>query len=362
MKQQEPSPFDQAEPAPGAGVPAREESFTRRMLGFGATLARWLVMAAVLVAAAVYGHRYWLYAQRYEKTENAYVGADTVEIAAEVSGPIAAIHVRTNQAVRRGDPLFEIDPDRFRIALEHAQAELEMVRQHLQETDASVAAAQATVLERQAQLRNARAVHARNTALVGRKLLSAQDAENSATSVSTAQAAVAAAQARLREAQVALGRSGDDNASVRAALADIARARLDLDNTRIASPTTGVVGSLKISRGQIVDAKKALFVIINSEKYWVDANFKETQIEHMHVGQKARVVLDAYPDHPFEGVIDSMSGGAGTAFSLLPPQNATGNWVKVTQRVPVRVRILKPDPRLPLRIGTTATVTIDLHS
>ena len=124
------------------------------------------------------------------------------------------------------------------------------------------------------------------------------------------------------------------------------------------APTNGVIANLSLQPGNTVSPNVPLFVVISDQEFWVDANFKETQLKEIRVGQKATIESDVYPDHPFHGVVQSVSGGSGAAFSLLPPQNATGNWVKVTQRVPVRIRVEDPDPQHPLRIGTTATVKV----
>ncbi|TFV86241.1 HlyD family efflux transporter periplasmic adaptor subunit, partial [Oxalobacteraceae bacterium OM1] len=163
------------------------------------------------------------------------------------------------------------------------------------------------------------------------------------------------------QARSALGASGDQNANVQAARAAVAQAELDLQRTHVTAPPQGMVANLSLRPGNTVQPGTPLFAVIASQEYWADANFKETELEDIRPGQQATLQVDMYPDHVFHGVVESVSGGAGTAFSLLPPQNATGNWVKVTQRVPVRVRITDPDPQYPLRIGTTATVEIALN-
>ncbi len=124
------------------------------------------------------------------------------------------------------------------------------------------------------------------------------------------------------------------------------------------APTAGLGANLTLQPGNTVQPGVPLFVVISDNEFWVDANFKETQLKEIRTGQHAQVTVDMYPDHPFRGTVQSLAGGSGTAFSLLPPQNATGNWVKVTQRVPVRIRVEDPDPQHPLRIGTSATVDV----
>jgi membrane fusion protein (multidrug efflux system) len=188
--------------------------------------------------------------------------------------------------------------------------------------------------------------------------LSPQGGDQARTQYATAEAAVKAAEAGVAQARSALGRGGDDNAAVQSAVAAVRQADLDLQRTRVTSPANGVVANLTLQPGNSVQPSVPLFVVISDQEYWVDANFKETELKEIRPGQKAIIKSDVYPDHPFRGVVQSVSGGSGTAFSLLPPQNATGNWVKVTQRVPVRIRVEDPDPQHPLRIGTTATVRV----
>jgi membrane fusion protein (multidrug efflux system) len=257
---------------------------------------------------------------------------------------VRALWVRDQQTVKYGELLFQIDPQPYQLAVDEAEAQLEMVNQSNSENRAAVAAAQALVAQRNAELRNAQSTEQRAIELTRQKLISKQSAETTATAAATAAAAVRAAQANLEQATSALGKAGAQNAAVRAAAAKLAQAQLDLSHTRITAPASGLVANLEIRPGSMVQQGVPLFTIIGDNEYWVDANFKETELRRVKPGQEARVVMDM--------------GGAGQAFSLLPAQNATGNWVKVTQRVPVRVQILDPDPDYPLRIGTTATVRV----
>jgi membrane fusion protein (multidrug efflux system) len=316
------------------------------------------LVAAVLAAAGVAGWRYWRHAQLYVATDDAYVNADVVQIGAQVGGPVDRLDVRDQQHVDAGDLLFEIDPRPFQLAFDSAGAELELAEQTVAEQTSAVAAARAEVAQREAELRNAEANDERVRDLVKRHFLSEQDAETTHTQALTAAAALRAANADLEQAESTLGQAGERNAAIRAAKAKLGQARLDLEHTRVLAPTSGIVANLTLRPGATVQAEMPLFAIVSDRNYWVDANFKETEVGRIHPGQSATVRLDMYPDHPFRGEVVSLSGGSGTAFSLLPPQNATGNWVKVTQRVPVRVRILNPEPAYPLRIGTSAHVEI----
>jgi membrane fusion protein (multidrug efflux system) len=302
--------------------------------------------------------RYWYESSLYVSTDNAYVQANLVEIAAQVSGPVTKVYVRDQQAVKAGDPLFDIDPANYELALRKALAQLELARQSVSQEGAAVMSAEAVLAQRRAEAANAHHTWVRNQELMKSGFLSAQGAENARTQYATAEAAVKAAEAGVAQARGALGKAGDENAAVQAATAAVKQAQLDLERSRVTSPTSGVLANLTLRPGNTVQPAVPLFVVIADQEYWVDANFKETELKQVRPGQKAIIKSDVYPDHPFHGVVQSVSGGSGTAFSLLPPQNATGNWVKVTQRVPVRIKVEDPDPRYPLRIGTSASVKV----
>jgi membrane fusion protein (multidrug efflux system) len=323
-----------------------------------AKIIKWAIALIVLGTAISVAIHYWRLSRLYVTTDNAYVNANRIEIAAQVSGPVRAIWVRDQQPVKYGELLFQIDPQPYQLAVDAAQAQLELANQSNSQDRAAVAAARAQVAQRTAELRNAQAEEQRAMELTRQKLISKQSAETMATGAETAAAEVNAAQANLEQAQSALGQAGAQNAAVRAAAAKLAQAQLDLTHTRITAPASGLIANFELRPGSMVQNGVPAFTIIGDNEYWVDANFKETELRRVQVGQKARLVVDMYPDHEFKGEVQSLSGGAGQAFSLLPAQNATGNWVKVTQRVPVRVRILDPLPNYPLRIGTTATVRV----
>jgi membrane fusion protein (multidrug efflux system) len=343
-----------AAPAPAAPpsdpIPSRRKSSGKPI--------KWAIAAIVLVAAATAGFVYWRESAQFVSTDNAYVQANQGEITAQVSGPVTRVYVRDQQAVKAGDPLFDIDPRSYELALVRAQAQLELARQSASQESAGVVSAEAVVAQRRAEAAHARNTWVRNQELMKSGFLSPQGAEQARTQFLTAQAAVKAAEAEAAKARSALGKPGDDNAAVQAAVAAVRQAELDLQRTRVTSPTDGTVANFSLQPGNTVQPAVPLFVVISDREYWVDANFKETELTDIRPGQRAVITSDVYPDHPFHGVVQSLSGGSGTAFSLLPAQNATGNWVKVTQRVPVRIRVEDPDPAHPLRVGTTASVKV----
>jgi membrane fusion protein, multidrug efflux system len=259
----------------------------------------------------------WLHARHFINTDNAYVNANVIQIAPQVSGKVLRLYVENNQHVKEGTLLFEIDPEPYMVALTKATAQLGIA---------------------QAVWNNAQANTKRIVELVNKKALSTQDKDDATKNLNVAAA------------------------SLQLAKASVEQAKLDLRNTRVYAPTSGTITNMVLRAGNIVEVNKPLFVFISSTKFWVDANFKETELRNIHVGQTAEVIVDMYPAHIFHGVVESISGGSGAAFSLLPPQNATGNWIKITQRIPVKINILNLDSQYSLRIGSTANVAIDIDS
>jgi len=260
--------------------------------------------------------------------------------------------------VKAGDPLFDIDPAAFELALARARAQLELARQGMSQESAAVSSAEAVLAQRRAEAANAHGTYNRNLELMKSGFLSPQGIENSRAQTQSADAAVKAAEAAVAQARSTLGRTGDENAAVQAAIAAVKQAELDLGRTHVVAAADGNVANLTLQPGNTVQPGVPLFVVVSDREFWVDANFKETEVKQIRPGVDAEIKSDMYPDHPFKGTVQSLAAGSGAAFSLLPPQNATGNWVKVTQRVPVRIKVLDPDPQHPLRIGTTATVKV----
>lgn len=318
------------------------------------------IWLGVAVLAALAGSGYMLYDPNVESTDNAYVNGPVVSVVAQVSGPVAKLNVADNQQVNKGDVLLQIDPRPFQIALDQAQAALALARQAVNQQMAQVQAAQAEVEQKRSDLAQAKSDAARVHQLAPKGYLPQETIEKADTGVSKAQAELQAAESKLLEAQVKLGRPGDENESIKSAQTAVEAAQLKLEYSRIVAPFSGKVSNLNLQPGSMVQASLPLFALIGDDQVWVDANFKETQLQRVQAGQKAEVRVDMYPNRIFHGHVQSISGGSGTAFSLLPPQNATGNWVKITQRVPVKVMIDDSDPALPLRIGTSADVKLFL--
>lgn len=320
--------------------------------------AKWIVVVVVLLILAVGAYFYWRHTIEYPSTSDAYVEGNVVRIAPRVSGRISKLPVHDHEHVTKGELLLQIDPEPFQVALDHAQANLELAHEQLQAASSAVKAAQAVVDQRQAQLKNAADNADRIRRLYKQHAVSKSSLDDAVTARDSARAALLQARADLQKAireQAAAG----SKASVRVAQAAVERARLDLSYTRILAPASGVLGQISVRPADIINQGQALFPLVEDNSFWVSANFKETELDRIRPGQPATVSLDMYPGVMYHGTVDSVSPASGVAFSLLPPENATGNWVKITQRFPVKVTIDGRHSGRPLRIGATANVTVD---
>ncbi|HLQ24738.1 MAG TPA: HlyD family secretion protein [Acidiferrobacterales bacterium] len=320
---------------------------------------KWIISLVLALAVIGGGYLYWRHGVYYPSTDDAYVRAHVVQVATQVTGPIAQVQVRDQQYVRQEDSLFELDTRSFALAVAQARARLALANQAMGANEASVRAAEAELANQQVMLRNAEDNAERVNGLRAQGFVSAQAYDNAEAAVKAARAQVAIAEAKLNQARMNLGSAGNQNERVREAAAALEQARLDLQHTRIAATCNGRIAELSLRPGDMVRAGTPLFSLVCDQEYWVDANFKETELGRIITGQPADITIDMYRGRHFRGRVENIGSASGTAFSLLPPQNATGNWVKVTQRVPVRVAILNADANFPLRVGTSAVVTID---
>jgi len=280
-----------------------------------------------------------------------------VQIAPQVSGRVEQVAVNNNQTVQAGDLLFVIDPAPFKLAVHQAEARLQQQRDALAAAQAKVNAADARVGAARATYQERQKHAARVRDLVAKGSASQDQGDAAEQALLDARNNLQAARAELKATQAARGAAGDANAAIKAAEAALGQARLDLQHTRIEAPADGVLGNLELRPGSFVHAGAPLFTLVETREVWVDANFKETDLPRIQPGQPAEVQIDLLPGRTFQGQVESLSPASGTAFSLLPPENATGNWVKVTQRFEVRVRILHPTPGL--RVGASSEVTVD---
>jgi membrane fusion protein, multidrug efflux system len=318
-----------------------------------------LILFGVIIAA-IAGAWYWHQSEQRQKTDNAYINARIVQVSSLVMGQVVNVPIRENQYVHKGDILFELDRRPFEAALAENEGKLRQAEQGTRQDQSEVLAAQADTAQQRAALTNAEANLRRTTQLVKQNFMSRQAEDDAQARVNVAEAAVAAAKARVEKARAALTTKGGTTPAVRVAEAEVEKARLDLEHAVMRAPEEGWITRFDLTPGTVVTPGNPLFAIVVGGSFWVDANFKETELKGVVPGRPATIVVDMYPDHTFHGKVESLAGGTGAAFSLLPAQNANGNWVKVAQRVPVRISIADPDPRFPLRVGATATVTVSI--
>jgi len=318
-------------------------------------------MYALIVAAAAGGYHWWQQPRTSRTTDNAYVGADSIPVAARIDGRVTMVHVKPNSQVAAGQPLFELDDRPHRVSVERAQAKLAQARLSAREAVAELAAAQADAKRAEHLIEQANLRLARATELARQGFISSQATDDAQSQLSVETASLEAARARVRRVGTQVYADIEKHPAVMHAAAELQQAQLDLEYTQVAAPASGRVTNLRLTAGTQVQANATQFVLVAANGYWVDANFKEGELPGIRPGQPARVELDAMPGRIFDGTVESISPGTGAAFSLLPPQNATGNWVKTAQRVPVRVRLVDLPPDTALPIGASATVQVALH-
>lgn len=331
----------------------------------GSARLRWIALLVLFVITAVGVLGYWRYAEIYPSTDNAYTGADIVRIAPLVAGQVIEVYVEDDQKVAAGDPLFDIDPAPYDAALRGALAQFDAAADAAgTEGEALKAAAAEMEAKRHALVEALGAYRAAETT---QRQNGSSPGKAPAPAVVDALEAVRTANAAYQTAHRAFSEAQDQNmvvtvptAKLRGAAAQLDKATEDRVKTHVLSPGDGWVSNVRVRPGAVMSAGMPAFPLVESGPWWVDANFKETDLQRIRQGQPATIKLDMYPGYAIEGTVESISPGSGALFSVLPPENATGNWVKVTQRFPVRIRIGgKPDPDRPLRVGATATVTVD---
>jgi membrane fusion protein (multidrug efflux system) len=322
-----------------------------------------------LAGIAVLGGGTYLYVKgsRYQSTDDAYAQAATVSISANVGGRVGDILVRDNDLVQRGATLFRLDDAPFRIAVSDAAARLADARLQIESL-------KSTYRQRLVELRAARDTQSyaqqqydRQTRLLGSGIASQAQFDQAAHALDAARQQVANVQQQIGVALANLG--GDPNIAserhplVAQAQAVLDRAQLNLSYTVISAPTDGVVAKVEqLQVGDTIAASAPVFALVSTRDVWIEANFKEVQLARMHPGQAATVEIDRYPGRRFSAEVTSVSPSTGSQFSMLPPENATGNWVKVVQRVPVRLQLSHDDKGFLLQAGLSANVTVDTHS
>src|SRR5579863_1018890 len=324
------------------------------------------VAVLALLAAIIPGWHYYKYFESHVSTDDAYVDGTVGLVSSRIPGTVVKVFVSENWRVRGGDILLTLDPRDYQVRVDLAQAQLERARQSVDQLFAQLDAAQSGLSLAGSQMNQAQIDYTRAKQLRAEGVVSREFYDQANTAMRVAMADRALAEHQLQQARAALGGEADDHARyarpiVEQAEAALDAAKLDLSYTQIHAPMAGIITRKNVHVGNRIQPGEPLLAIVPVDRLYVTANFKETQLTDVRVGQPVEIEADIYPGYIYKGHVDSISVGTGAAFALLPPENATGNWVKVVQRVPVKVVLNQPTPAdKPLRMGLSVEVSVDI--
>ncbi|RWC03464.1 HlyD family secretion protein [Mesorhizobium sp.] len=359
-----PNPPTEPATSPPAEAPAKKKRSARSFL-------LPIIALGLLGAGAWYGYDYWTDGRFMISTDDAYVQADMAFISPKISGYVDQVKVTENQQVKAGDPLLVVDNGDYKIAVDQAEAQIATLSKTLHRIDAQTGAARASLEQAQAQktadqaaAANAARVQARAAQLLKTHVGTQAQLDDAQTAVEQANAALVGADAQIAAAEANIGVLQAQRAETASTLASLQLARdkaaRDLSFTVLRAPYDGVVGNRSVEQGDLISPGQKLAVIVPMDKLYIVANFKETQLARLVPGEKVRISVDAIDGQDFEGTVSSLAPASGAVFSLLPPENATGNFTKVVQRVPVRIDVpadvLKTGK---LRAGLSVVVAVD---
>ncbi len=343
-------------PPPAPADAEKKERKRKRVLA--------IVAAVFLLAGLGWLAWHFLIGQWYEDTDDAYVGANVVQITPQVAGTVVAVGADDTEHVKAGDVLVRLDPTDARIDLAQAEAQLARTVRQVRTLFATSSQFDAAVAQRESDLGRARADLARREPLLATGGVSREDVQHARDAVTAAEAALRAAREQLAANHALVDRTSlGDHPDVKAAAARVHEAFVNEARTRILAPVAGIVARRTVQVGQRVASGTALMAVVPLDDVWVDANFKEAQLRDLRLGQPARVEADLYGRHVvYHGRVAGFGAGTGAAFALIPAQNATGNWIKVVQRVPVRIALDAKEVRdFPLQVGLSMNVKVDTH-
>ena len=340
---------------------SRENAGKQKRKFNGKKFVKFAAAAFIVGGLSVAGYSYMQWASQFESTDNAYVTGDVHPVSPRIAGTVAAVLVDDNQHVKKGDLLVQLDDRDAKTALAQAQAKLDEAHAQAVSVEAEIAQAEAKINETAAQVQKATADYSRASALEKSRVIARAEYDTTRAAFQTAQAANAGAKSALAAVQARLALA---NAQVQTAKSALDAAKLQLSYTQVLAPADGKIGKKTAEAGQQAQPGEPLLAVVEDHP-WVTANFKETQLVQMHPGERVDVEVDAVPHKKFEGTINSLAPGSGAQFALLPPDNATGNFTKIVQRVPVKVTLASESLRgFEDRIvpGLSAVVTVHVGS
>ncbi|MHB1218660.1 MAG: HlyD family secretion protein [Alphaproteobacteria bacterium] len=335
---------------------SRRFSFSRRFV-------RLILLAVAPVAAALIGLYFYATGGRYISTENAYIKSDKVAISTDVTGRVVEVKVVDNQMVKAGDLLFRLDPEPFKLSLDEAEARVRSTRTEIEAMRAQYRQKQQELNKAEIDIQFAQTEFDRQQQLIKQGYASRSKFDAAQYLLNQSQQAAKAAREQMAEVAANLGGSPgvpiEQNPRYLQAVSKRDDAALDLRRVVVYAPIEGIVTRMTLQAGEHVERGTPVFSVVKATSMWVEANLKETELTYVRVGQPAKVTVDAYPGYSWDAKVESISPATGAEFSLLPPQNATGNWVKVVQRVPVRLAIEPRTDAPPLRAGISVVAEID---
>ena len=320
-----------------------------------------IVLVLVICLALFFGVKWWLRSQTHITTDNAFIESHVHSVSSRVPGTVIRVYVTDNQYVKRGELLVDLDPSDYRLKADSAAAALEMARNETSGEYAQVESARAGVSLAKARLDQAGLDLKRGEALFLKEVIPRDQLDRLQTAHRVAQSQLKEAEEKERKERAIIGLTGSGGKEARVAQksAQFNETKLNLSYTRIYAPVDGFITRKSVETGNIVQTGQPLMALVALDDAWVTANYKERQLTYVRPGQRVDFVVDAYPDRTFHGTVDSIMAGTGAAFSLLPPENSTGNYVKVIQRIPVKIHInQESDPQRLLRVGMSVVPTV----
>ncbi len=331
--------------------------------GLGRRLLRLLLLVLVPLVIVVAGLLWYAQGGRLAETDNAYVKAHIIAVTTEVSGRVIEVGVKDQQPVAHGAMLFRIDPAPFRVEIERAEAQMAVVRTEIEALRAEYRVALAEGLEAEARIAFLARQLERQARLKEKGMIREELYDEARLNLEAAKQRLEAIREQAARVRASLGgdpqRPAESHPRYLQARAAREAARLDLARSVVAAASAGVISNMRLQAGEFVTRGTPVFSLVEDGPVWIEANFKETQLANLREGQRASVIADAYPGHSWNAIVKAIAPATGAEFALLPPQNATGNWVKIVQRVPVHLALEAQSDGPPLRAGMTVTVNVD---